>query len=200
MARVHKRTARKAYPNQGIKVGDVYYKWTLRPGGRGKGTMYRSLTPPTPAQLTNSDFMRSVYAFDDDISAAETPDDLEEVINGIRELGDEQGEKLGNMPDSLQNGPTGELLQERADNCDQWASDLESARDAWAEAIEARETWLEWRGSGPAGVNEEDEEALDECPEGVDETEYNTWMENQPSDGAEEVDKDTHLGDATNPF
>lgn len=130
MPRVHKLTAAKDYPDKGIKKGDTYYKWTTRPGGRGKGIVHRQVTYPRPQQLTSSEFMIAVYDIEDRISALIADDDLggerDSIVDDIRALGEEQSEKRDGMPDSLQEGPTGELLQERADACDQWATDLEN--------------------------------------------------------------------------
>lgn len=126
MPRVHKQVARKDYEREGIKKGDVYYKWTLRPGGFGKGTLYRSTTPPKPWQLTSSPFLQELYMLEDRVSNLEDLSDIEELISEIRSLGEEEESKLYNMPDSLQSSPTGELLQERYDACEEWASELES--------------------------------------------------------------------------
>ena len=131
MPRVHSQRARKDYNREGIKRGDIYYKWTLRPGGPGaRGTLYRSATYPKPWQLTSSPFLQQQYQLEDRIAnlGARDAGEIEDIATEIRDLGEEQFEKIQNMPDSLQYSPTGEMLQERADACEQWAEQLESVQ------------------------------------------------------------------------
>lgn len=149
MPKVHTLKANKDYPNEGIKKGQTYYKWSLRPGGRGQGRTYRSATYPKPQQLTSSDFWISVYDISDSISAielskpdaSEAPADwqarviddvrsqIEGICSDIESLRDETQGKLDNMPEGLQSGPNGELLQSRVDELESWAQELESAAD-----------------------------------------------------------------------
>ncbi len=130
MPRVHSQTARKDYPDVGVKKGDVYFRWSLRPGGPGaRGTLYRSATYPKPWQLTSSPFLQTQYQIEHRLSELTeetgTDDTRDEIVGEIRELGDTAQESLDKMPESLQAGPTGEMLQERVDNCESWASELE---------------------------------------------------------------------------
>lgn len=73
-----------------------------------------------------------MYDIQDNIesSICNDPEDFEnikdEIISSIESLRDETQEKLDNMPESLQYSPTGELLQERVDGCDQWQADIEA--------------------------------------------------------------------------
>lgn len=130
MPRVHTLKANKAYPDIGVAKGDTYYKWTTRPGGRGKGIVHRSKTYPKPQQLTSSDFLIQVYDLQDRLDDLAADDTLEgerdSIAEDIRALGEEQADKLSNMPDSLQSSPSGETLQNRADACEAWADDIES--------------------------------------------------------------------------
>lgn len=131
MPRVHFiKKARKDYPNQGIKKGDSYYYWTFRYGGKCK-----SLTSPRPSQLTSSDFLSTMYTIQEEIEDLSTDnysdgESLEtfaqEKADEIRSLGEEQSDKQSNMPDSLQDSPTGELLEERANACEEMADELEN--------------------------------------------------------------------------
>lgn len=132
MPRVHSQIARKDYPEQGIVKGQKYYKWTTRPGGRGRGILHRSPTYPKPQQLTSSDFLRRVYDINDLLAELQSflpRDDIEaardEAVNMAEELRDEQQEKLDNMPESLQYSPTGELLQERHDALEAFIDELQ---------------------------------------------------------------------------
>ena len=63
--KVHKSKARKDYPNSGIKKGDTYYWWKFY-----KGPLYRSLSYPKRSQLTQSEYLSTIY---------ETQEELEEA-------------------------------------------------------------------------------------------------------------------------
>jgi len=128
MARVTKvEHARKDYPDHGIKKGDTYYWWQF-----AFGRKQMSKIPPTRQQLTQSGFLHCLYEIQDRIAglAPETVDDLksdvEDIISDIEALRDEQEEKRSNMPEQLQESDSGNLLQERYDELDSWASDLQS--------------------------------------------------------------------------
>jgi hypothetical protein len=83
--------------------------------------------------LTNSDFYKSIYGLFDGTTFS-TPDDVRELAEGVREVGQEQQDKLDNMPEGLQQGATGELLQERIDACESSADELETIADEWESA------------------------------------------------------------------
>lgn len=129
MPRVHTQKARKDYPQFNIRKGDIYYSWKFRNSGR-----CMSKTPPTPSQLTQSEYLQRLYELQDSassqLSEASTVEDVQSVVESIasdiRDLAQEQEDKLSNMPDQLQYAPSGELLQERADTCNQVADDLEN--------------------------------------------------------------------------
>jgi hypothetical protein len=112
--------------NPVCKKGESYYWWKFR-----RGSKQYSLTPPKPAQLTQSEFLSAVEGLRERIGGIDGADlaaariDVEDIAGEIRELGEEQGEKLSNMPDGLQQGPTGELLNGRADSCEEWAGEVE---------------------------------------------------------------------------
>ena len=128
MARLHfVKKARKDNPV--AKRGESYYWWKPRIGGRGGAKRY-SKERPTRAQMTQSEFMSRVYEIcDSDIPGCESADDLNAVADSVRELGQEQEEKLDNMPDGLRDGDTGQLLQERVDGCEEWADEIARAAD-----------------------------------------------------------------------
>lgn len=133
MARVHHvKKARRALPQHGIAVGDAYYWWAHRIGR--SSTKHFSKTPPKASQLTSSEFLGNAYSigeemdewsFTDKTTGDELEADREDVVSRIRDLASETEDKLSNMPDSLQQGPTGELLQNRVDSCNEWADNLE---------------------------------------------------------------------------
>ena len=123
----HVKKARKDNPAHGIKKGESYFWWKFRFGGK-----HYSKVHPKPSQLTQSEFLGTMYDIEERIivldqitSAAEMITTVEGIVEELRTLAEEQEEKLSNMPDSLQESDTGQLLQDRADNTNQMADDLE---------------------------------------------------------------------------
>jgi hypothetical protein len=133
MPRVTKRKARKDYPNAGIKKGDEYYYWK-RKTGPASGVTCRSLTPPTPSQL-NSGFAGEVGELEASLDAADDVEGIRSVVEDIRSLQEETQGKFDNMPEGLQQGDTGQLLEERAGQLEEWVSNIESACDAYDQKI-----------------------------------------------------------------
>jgi hypothetical protein len=122
------KKARKANPEHDIAVGDSYYWWQF--AFRSKSY---SKTPPKRQQLTQSDFMISVYALEDELAEVQEQEDAEDIASRIEELADEQEEKKSNMPEGLQEGDTGQLLEGRAESCREWAQNVESAASEYPE-------------------------------------------------------------------
>jgi hypothetical protein len=124
MPRVNKvERARKAIPSAGIEVGQPYYWWKFRFGGK-----HVSKTYPKPSQLTQSEFLSTIYDINeriDNIDADNAAEEVPAIIDELDSLASEQEDKLSNMPDSLQQSPTGELLQNRADAVNDMKSELE---------------------------------------------------------------------------
>jgi len=121
----HVKKAQKDNPV--CKKGESYYWWKFRYGGKRY-----SLTRPKASQLTQSAYYGSLYEVEERIAeeACGTAEEMEalrdEISEEIRNIGQECQDSLDNMPDSLQQGPTGELLQERIDACDGAADEIES--------------------------------------------------------------------------
>jgi len=120
----HVKKSRKPVKQLDLPAGSEYYWWSLMSGGRGVKRF--SKTPPRRSQLTNSEFLGRVWDIEDQLEELESFDDLESLIQDIRDLGEEQTEKHGNLPDNLQYSATGELLEGRASACEEWASELEA--------------------------------------------------------------------------
>jgi hypothetical protein len=142
MARVHERKARKDYPAQGIKKGDTYFTWKTRMtvGKSYVGRIHRSLTRPVLSQLTSSTWRIRLDAVSQSIAAAEDADGLRAAAEELRELGNEQREKFDNMPEGLQQGDTGQTLEQQADDCESAADEIDAAADTLGEALEAIDT------------------------------------------------------------
>lgn len=115
--------------NPACKKGESYYWWALMSGDRYGPKRY-SKTMPKPSQLTNSEFLGTMGDIEEEIGSLAADDGLEDsvadIAGRIRELGEEQKGKFDNMPDSLQQGEIGQLLEERANKCSEIADELEN--------------------------------------------------------------------------
>lgn len=155
MPKVHTvKSARNPIPSVGVKKGDTYYWWKFRYGGKRVSKVY-----PKRSQLTQSEFLSAYYellerldtldpaAYMDDPASLRS--DLEDIASEIRQLGDDQRDKRENMPEQLQDGDTGTLLEERADGCESWADELEGIdvdapyRDDFAEGDDGDDDFAE---------------------------------------------------------
>ena len=136
MPRVKQVTARKDYPNFGIVKGQKHYRWVLKTGPRSSRE-YRQEKPPRRSQLTTSSFLSTIYDISD-VSIAEVtdPDDVDGIIQEIEDAKNEVENSLDNMPESLKESDTGQMLQTRIDGCDEWSQAIESAKSTWESAIE----------------------------------------------------------------
>lgn len=139
MAQGVQKTAAKDYPANGIKKGDRYWYAQIKTGPRSSRTL-RQLQPFKRSQLTSSDFLSQLYDIEDDLDNVvqdeNLPGTLREIAENLRNLGQEQQDKYDNMPEGLQQGPTGEMLEERANNCESWADEIEQAADELEHKIE----------------------------------------------------------------
>ncbi|MBA7679672.1 hypothetical protein ES703_87974 [subsurface metagenome] len=135
MATLKRQKARKHYVcsnsscKKAIKVGDEYYKFSL--------TRFQKLRPlclackPTRSQMTGSDFLATLFDIEDSLSAlsVEAMEDaqgtIDEIIGQLEELRDETEGRRDNMPEQLQDAPTGEMLQGRVDSVDEMLGELE---------------------------------------------------------------------------
>jgi len=172
MARAHfVKSARKDHKEIGVKKGESYWWWKFRFGG-----IHKSKTQPKASQLTQSEFLGTMYDLQERISDLRneaTPEDLqsmvEEIVSDIQQLGEDCQEKLDNMPEQLQYAPTGEMLQERIDGCEQWASDLESVDfDTDIDEDEIRQE-----------IRDEMEQELEDDEDEIDETELATRVQDR---------------------
>lgn len=124
------KSARKDYPEQGIKKGESYYWWKFRYGGKRF-----SKKPPRPSQLTGSDFLSTVYAALESVEDCPLDDAeaaalcIRDASEQIQEAGDDQGDKVSNMPDGLQQGEVAQMMEQRQSDCEQLAGDLEQIAD-----------------------------------------------------------------------
>lgn len=177
MAKVHfVKSARKDNPV--AKVGEPYYWWKPMTGGRGGSKRY-SKEYPSRSQLTQSEFLSALYALEDgDMVRAETPEDFHAVAEALRELGQEQQDKFDNMPEGLQQGETGQLIEERAQGCESWADEIEEAATELESALEGFEDrWQEWEAYREAQAAYDDGESEEEPGEPDSEEPEGSTME-----------------------
>lgn len=113
------QSARKDNPV--AKKGESYYWWQFRNGGK----RFSKNRPPRSA-LTQSPYLAQAYDLEDAFSDFSWGGDLEALQGEVQELADLSQDSLDNMPDALQDGPTGELLQERIDACEEAVSEIEN--------------------------------------------------------------------------
>ena len=134
MARVQYRRARKDYPEFGITAGQMYYFAQIKTGPRSSRTI-RRLTKPKPSELTASEFrsqwLTIAESLDLDYNCTEdlTAETLREKAEELGTLGEGTTERKENMPENLQESPTGELLEARAAACEEAQSALEDVAD-----------------------------------------------------------------------
>lgn len=108
-----------------IPVGSKYYKGEINFGP----TIIRCSDCKLEAwEVTTSDWQLSTGAiinrWEEDYGVSDsTPEELRDAIEGIM---DEQQERLDNMPEGLQEGDVGQLLQERIDACESTMYELDS--------------------------------------------------------------------------
>lgn len=81
-----------------------------------------------PWEVTTSDYQLSVgevvYHWQDNYDVSE--DGRDGIMGELETIRDDLQDRLDNMPEGLQNGEVGQLLQERIDSLDSAISDLES--------------------------------------------------------------------------
>ena len=127
MAKVQHVKAGKDHPQFGIKKGDMHFVWSMKMQRGG-------ITRPKQSQLTLSEYKIAAHtineqtndlAFSDIGEIQQLRDFQQGQIDAASELRDEQQDKLDNMPEGLQQGSTGELLQERIDALESFISKLE---------------------------------------------------------------------------
>ncbi len=164
MPRVTQRKARKDYPNQGIKKGDTYYYTSLKT--HGGGIVKRSLKPFKPSQLTNSPYKSGYLAAQESWEDGDKNGEaMRSVAEALREIGSECQDNFDNMPEGLQQGDTGQMLENRASECEGKADDL----DGLADELEALEDPGEYDDTNHDPDDSADVEAFDDWQAAVDE-------------------------------
>lgn len=159
MPRVKTQTAGKDYPEQGIKKGDTYYKWSFRYGGT-----HKSLKRPRPSQLTQSKYSTVYAALEelqdmfsaDGVTVQDIVDTAQTAAETIREVASEYEDADQNM-----GGHQG-TNSERAQACEECADELESAASEY-DGVDF----------GPDEEYETEQDLMEACMEAVGAVELN---------------------------
>jgi hypothetical protein len=128
MARPEKRKAAKDYP--GIPKGTEYWYVKIKTGPRSSRVM-RQLAPFKRSQLTSSTFLSGLYDWEDAKAALSTMENAQDLADTIRGIGEEAQGSFDNMPEGLQQGDTGQLLEQRAEACNTAAEEIEEIISEW---------------------------------------------------------------------
>lgn len=135
MATLKRQKSRKEYTcskcENKIEKGEEYYRFSLT---RFQVPRILCLScKPSRSQMTTSDFLSTMYGIEDGSIAKLTLGDMEDarssveaIVGELEQLRDETEERHGNMPDQLQEAPTGELLQGRVDSVQEMIDELEA--------------------------------------------------------------------------
>jgi len=175
MPRVKQVKAAKDYPQFGIKKGDVHYYTKMKTGPRSSREL-RQKTPFKRSQLTNSAFLSALYDWEDSKAEIGSHEDVSALADAIREIGEEERGKFDNMPEGLQQGDTGQMLEQRADACDEAASELEDIATEWESALNEHtglvETYVEFQNDPDEWRKAHEGEDDPDCPDDFDDQEY----------------------------
>lgn len=123
-----------------INTGESYWTWCFY-GGQ---PIY-SKTKPRQSQLTNNSFKQELYSIQESVEdfSPEDPDEVgefvEELISNLEELRDTCQESFDNIPEQLQEGNSGQILQERIENLDDVIYNLENIDTEFSSELDESE-------------------------------------------------------------
>ncbi len=166
MAKVERRKAAKDYPDNGILKGEEYYYVQMKTGPRSSRVL-RSKTPFKRSQLTTSDYLGTLYDWEDTKADLASMEDAESLVDEIRTHGEEQQEKFDNMPEGLQQGDTGQMIEARATGCEAAATEIEDIIAEWTSAKEEHDAEVDDFAEYAKARDEWDEESGEDEPEEV---------------------------------
>jgi hypothetical protein len=162
MPRVHfVKSARK--DNPAVKKGESYFWWR-----NYKSPKRYSATRPRESQITGSEYFSQLYAISEgvedalgDFAESQDPqaiyDALDEARSEVETLGEECREKRDNMEENFPNGcPVMEMLEERAEGCEQLAQEIEDVAGEIQSIIDNPEAEQEAKEEAEAAAEAED--------------------------------------------
>ncbi|KKN79712.1 hypothetical protein LCGC14_0337340 [marine sediment metagenome] len=118
------KSARKNYPNEGIKKGEPYYWWAFRYGGK-----HRSKIRPERSQLTQSEFLSRIWSLEDNaLQSIDCAEDCEGVLSELEDIYTEEENKKDELNEGFKAGHIGELLEERYELSYEMWTDLDNLK------------------------------------------------------------------------
>ncbi len=109
-----------------IKKGEPYYWWQFA----FRSKQISKNRPQRSRYATQSEHLGAIYDIEDQVSAMSaadlSSDCLDDIKSDIEQIIDICQERLDNMPEQLQQAPSGEILQQYIDGCEAWLNDLEA--------------------------------------------------------------------------
>lgn len=159
-----------------IKTGDSYRWWKFRFSGK-RIRCGKPECAPKASDLTQSAFYSQLYDIQDSLNAAianRSVDDLRAIADDLRSLGEECSGNRENMPESLQDSDTGQLLETRAEECDSKADEIESAADELDDLPTDWERYAEEEGL-QRGENETTDDFEQRATDAMDEATEAAW-------------------------
>ncbi len=118
--------------NREIEVGELYRWIKPRIGGKRYRCFRHQFRPSHLAGGRYAEALATQEGLDDDFRQFRVDGDLDELETAVqhaveeaRRIAEEYEDGIANMPDSLQDGPTAQESQERADRLNEWADELE---------------------------------------------------------------------------
>jgi len=132
MPKVRHRKAGKDYPAQGITKGDMYYTARVKTGP-ASGMTIRSKDPIPASRLTQSAFKSGWLGVQEEWERGNKDSGaITSAAEAIREIGEECQNNFDNMPEGLQQGDIGLMIENRAQEAERIADEL----DALAEELD----------------------------------------------------------------
>lgn len=189
MPRVKQVVAAKDYPKFGIVKGQKHYHWKRKTGPRSSQE-YRQVEPPRIEQLTSSSYKIAIHHLEKAREQITSYEELDSFKDSVEELAAEQREKFDNMPEGLQQGDTGQTLEQQADTLDSAAEEIDTLRDEWETAYGEWQTAKEEYDS----LLSDYEKAQAEYDDLSDEEQENTDPPEEPEEVEDEFDADEYLG------
>ena len=95
---------------------------------------------PRPSALIGSEFIRAVTEAEEDFTEAIKKRDalkIKAIGERIEELGEGEQEKFDEMPEGLQQGETGQMIEQRSNRCQEISQEIENMADEIIEAEKA---------------------------------------------------------------
>lgn len=108
-----------------VEQGEGYYWWQFA----FRSKQISKQHPRRSQYMTQSEHLGNIYDIEDQLHEMKAEDlvdgCLDDMLADIESVRDNCQERLDNMPEQLQEAPTGQILQDYIDNLESWQSELE---------------------------------------------------------------------------